>query len=619
MIAEELAAGKEAPFRSRYWWGLIILILFFVGALVATHTSVKSFFLLELEDVGQKKLDLNVLALRGKLNQYRTLPAILSRHPASRRAIENPNDPDAIDQAVEFYLETRNLTGASEIYLLNSNATAIAASNREEDDSFMGKNFSYRPYYTDAMVGKLGRYFGMGTNSNLRGYYFSSAVRIKGRVAGVLVVKVDVDELEATLREGDFRDSGTSVLVSDRRGVIFMSNRSEWVFRSMEPLSDVDELAIQRSRQYPKVDITPMPFKSRYENRDGLSIVRLPSRGKGPVLVKPHLHLNKDMLDVEWNVSILIPTRYASAQADLFTTLSGLLLILFILIIRATLGKRREMRDKIAAQQQSRIQLQKFASELEHRVEKRTRELKQTQNELVQAAKLAALGQMSAGLSHELNQPLTAIKAYAENSVKLLKRQKPEQAEKNLEVISDLISRMAEIIRHLKTFARESSGKRVRVDMAQVIDDTLRFMGARMEREHIRLNYRPTSSFCAVMADPQRLQQVMVNLIGNAMDAMRDEARKNLTIRTLQENGALQIYVSDSGSGIEVSPPDRIFDPFFTTKEVGDGLGLGLSISYNIIKDFDGSLTVLNKEGGGAEFCVSLPLAKAEQEPEAVA
>ena len=245
--------------------------------------------------------------------------------------------------------------------------------------------------------------------------------------------------------------------------------------------------------------------------------------------------------------------------------------------------------------------------------------MKQAQNELVQAAKLAALGQMSAGLSHELNQPLTAIKAYAENSVKLLKRSKPEQAEKNLEVISDLISRMAEIIRHLKTFARESSGKRVAVDLSQVMDDTLRFMGARIEREHIRLNYRPTAGICSVMADPQRLQQVMVNLIGNAMDAMRDETRKNLTIRILQEEGHVKIYVSDSGSGISVSPPDRIFDPFFTTKEVGDGLGLGLSISYNIIKDFDGSLTVLNKEDGGAEFCVSLPLSKTAHKAEAVA
>ena len=202
---EETGLAKEAPFKSRYWWGLIILTLFFVGALVATHTSVKSYFLLELEDVGKKKLDLNVLALRGKLNQYRTLPAILSRHPASQRAIEAPNDPKAIDTAVDFYLETRNLTGASEIYLLNTNATAIAASNRGEEDSFMGKNFSYRPYYRDAMVGKLGRYFGMGTNSGLRGYYFSSAVRKEGKVVGVVVVKVDVDELEATLREGDFQ------------------------------------------------------------------------------------------------------------------------------------------------------------------------------------------------------------------------------------------------------------------------------------------------------------------------------------------------------------------------------------------------------------------------------
>ena len=600
----------EVLARNRFWWGLLLLALFFTGALVATHSSVKSYFLLELEDSGKNQLDLNVLALREKLNQYRTIPAILARHPVTRRAISYPGIASTVDEAVNLYRETRNLTGASEIYLLNAEATTIAASNNGESDSFMGKNYAYRPYYKEAMVGKLGRYFGKGTASRLRGYYFSTAVRIDGRVAGVLVVKVDIDELEATLREGDFRDTGTSVLVTDRKGVVFMSNRSEWVFRSLEPLSLSDKSAITSSRQYPGVDIEPMPFRSRLVNTDGLNVVRMPSRGKGPVLIKPHILLSKDMPDVGWDVSILVPTRYAAAQADLITTLSGLLLILLILIVRSTLGKRREMRDKIAAQQQARLQLQKFASELEHRVEERTQELKQTQNELVQAAKLAALGQMSAGLSHELNQPLTAIKAYAENAVKLLDRGKPEPAARNLEVISDLISRMADIIRHLKTFARESSGKLAPVDLNRVIDDTLRFMGARLDREKISLQYAPPKGPVMIEADPQRLEQVLVNLIGNAMDAMRDGPDKYLTIRAVIEEGQARLYVSDSGSGISAEPPDRIFDPFFTTKEVGEGLGLGLSISYNIIKDFNGILSVINKPSGGAEFCISVPLIK---------
>ena len=514
-----------------------------------------------------------------------------------------------------FYQHIRNMTGADEIYLLLADATTVAASNHDQTDSFVGKNFAYRPYYQQAIEGGLGQYSALGTTSRRRGHYFSSPVMADGVPVGVLVVKVDVAALERI-----FSDRDLSVLVTDPHGVVFMSNRPEWVFRSLTQLPQQTLEEIHLSRRYSDVEITPLPIAARAVTEDGLRLLTLPTGADGPVLNKPYLRLTKKMLDVNWQLSLLTPVREASAQADLITILAGLLSALFALFLHTMMGKRREMRDKLLAQQQARAQLEKFANELESRVENRTRELRQTQKELVQAAKLAALGQMSAGLSHELNQPLTAIKAYAENAVKLLDRGKTEPAGRNLEVISDLISRMSDIIRHLKTFARESSGKLSPVDLNMVIDDTLRFMGARLERERIILQYAPVSEPVMIEADPQRLQQVLVNLIGNAMDAMRDGKDKYLTIRTVVEGDMSRLYIADSGPGVSVDPPDRIFDPFFTTKEVGEGLGLGLSISYNIVKDFNGLLSVKNKPSSGAEFCVAVPLSsKGEKRSEKVA
>ncbi|RED50842.1 sensor histidine kinase [Aestuariispira insulae] len=579
------------------------------------HGATKRFYLLELEADGQRKLTLYVSALRGELQKYRTLPAVLAKHPVTQNLLSDPTSKDRVMAANALYLEIRDLTGADEIYLLQQDATTLAASNHRQADSFVGKNFAYRPYYQEAVKGKLGQYSALGTTSRRRGHYFASPVRVNDRIMGVLVVKVDVAALE-----GIFNDRDLTALVTDLHGVVFMSNRRDWVFRSLTelPAATLDEIG--ESRRYQDVAIKPLPVQESAVTEDGLRLLILPASGEGPPVNKTFLRLTKPMLDVDWYLSLLTPIREASAQADMITVLAGIVSALVALTLYTMSGKRREMRDRLSAQQHAREQLEKFTHELESRVESRTKELRQTQNELVQAAKLAALGQMSAGLSHELNQPLTAIKAYAENAVKLIDRDKPEQAGRNLEVISDLISRMADIIRHLKTFARESSGTLQPVDLNLVIKDSLLFMGARLERDGIDLQYSPSSQPIMINADAQRLQQVLVNLIGNAMDAMREDRQKYLTIRTMSEGAQCRIFVADSGPGIAVEPTERIFDPFFTTKEIGEGLGLGLSISYNIIKDFHGLLSVSNKDSGGAEFCIALPvLQEANKHTEQVA
>jgi two-component system C4-dicarboxylate transport sensor histidine kinase DctB len=231
--------------------------------------------------------------------------------------------------------------------------------------------------------------------------------------------------------------------------------------------------------------------------------------------------------------------------------------------------------------------------------------LKRAQAELVQAGKLSALGQMSAGLSHELNQPLMAIRQFAENGTLLLERGKADKAGQNLGRISELAGRMGRIIRNLRAFARQESEPARRVDLGQVVATALEMTEARLAKDGVTLHWTPPGAPVWAMAGEVRLAQVLVNLISNGADAMGSSDRRELTIRIEDDDKPL-IRVRDTGPGI--AQPERIFDPFYSTKEVGaaEGMGLGLSISYGLVQSFGGAIRGRNLEDGGAEFTVQL-------------
>ena len=235
-------------------------------------------------------------------------------------------------------------------------------------------------------------------------------------------------------------------------------------------------------------------------------------------------------------------------------------------------------------------------------------ELRRAQDDLIQAGKLAALGQMSAALSHEFNQPLAAIRSYADNAQLLIERNREAEACGNLRLIKDLTARMAEISKHLMTFARKPRSELRPVALAEVLDETLDFLRIRLERAGAEVAVDQPDRSLAVRAGRVRLQHVILNLVANALDAMRDNPRPRLEIAVREKDGRVAISLRDHGPGIPEDQLGRIFDPFFTTKDVGEGLGLGLSISYNIVKDFDGSLRAENHPEGGAVFTIELPL-----------
>ena len=241
-------------------------------------------------------------------------------------------------------------------------------------------------------------------------------------------------------------------------------------------------------------------------------------------------------------------------------------------------------------------------------------ELRRTRDELVQAAKLAAIGQLAAGINHELNQPLTAIRFYADNATAFLERARLDEVRDNLGHISGLTERMGRIIQQLKIFARKSSGQRAPVSMTAVIDGVLALLAPRLRREGVTVGTElpPQNAYC--LGDLVRLEQVFVNLVSNAAQAMQDMPEPRVEIAVRQTDGKVRVTVRDHGPGIASEHLTQIFDPFFTTKQSGEGLGLGLSISMRIIEELGGTLRAANCADEGAEFTVELPAAQAPQE-----
>jgi len=236
---------------------------------------------------------------------------------------------------------------------------------------------------------------------------------------------------------------------------------------------------------------------------------------------------------------------------------------------------------------------------------------RQTRDDLVQAAKLAALGQMAAGISHELNQPLAAIRSHAYNGVVLLQRGRAEEARASLDRIQGLTTRMADLIKHLKRFARRPATSLEAVDLSAVVQGALSLFEQRLDEEKVTVRMSFPDAPLLVQAEEVRLEQVVVNLISNALDALEGQVDRRLDICAESQRGRVRISVTDNGSGIAEKDRDAIFDPFFTTKPAGLGLGLGLSMSYNIVKDFGGDLILAKTGSAGTTFVIHLVASKA--------
>ncbi|WGV18405.1 sensor histidine kinase [Fuscovulum ytuae] len=574
-----------SPTRFPFWLASVLVLLASALAGWLAWTTTLDRLLDETARRGDNVLQLAVSALAGQLDRYERLPSLIAEQTVIRQLAADPENP-VLRAQVNGYLERiQGQLGASDIYLMDARGETVAASNHATPTSFVGGNFAFRPYFSDAIKGGLGRFYALGTTSGKRGYYFGAPVHVGETIAGVLVFKIDLDAIEETWRGGDY-----AVLVADPDGVIFLSSRPDWLFQALAPLGEDALARITETRRYAERVVIPADVT---EDRVylGQHVLRLAG--------VEFLQRDLPMPEAEWQVHVLIETAPARQGALNLAAVAMLSVGLLSLLAGILWQRRLRMSERLSIQAQAR-------AELERRVAERTAELRQAQADLVQAGKLAALGQMSAALSHEFNQPLAAARNFADNAGVLMDRGRMEEARGNIDRILGLIDRMSSISSHLRSFARKPGQKLSAVDLSEVIDASRAIAELRIAAAQAVLVMHLPEDLPPVVAGPVRLQQVLVNLLTNAADAVEGRATRRIDLCAEVEGDMVVIRIDDSGEGVPEAVRDRIFDPFFSTKGVGRGLGLGLSISYNIVKDFGGDIEVTDAPGGGARFTLRL-------------
>ncbi|HCE8281585.1 TPA: two-component system sensor histidine kinase DctB [Pseudomonas aeruginosa] len=569
------------------WRSLVILALLLAPLLWPLQYFAERYYSEQLAEQNRQTLDLYVANLLGTLRRYEELPQILGGLPVLRQALQQPGDPLLQKIANEALADIRRRTGADVIYLLQPDGTTQVASNWAQADSFVHRNFAFRPYYREAMQGRLARFFGLGTTSIKRGYYFASAVKEGSRIIGVLVVKVDLEHIERL-----WGNSPEQLLVIDNYGVVILSSCEDWRFHASRPLSAAERDEIHANIPYPVQDPKPL----RLQQSAWLSQSRtLPETG--------------------WTVSIYAPRTLIERPVRSVLLIGGATLLALLLLLTLLTLSRRHYLDRIALEAEAKRQLEERVlertRELEnanaqlqqevHEREQAQRELMRAQDEVVQAGKLTALGTMSASISHELNQPLAAIRSYADNARVLLDHQRTEDARGNLEQISDLTTRMASIIAHLKAYARGARRAPENVQLQPAIEDALSMVASRRRAMNVELLRDVPDAPLWVQAGETRLRQILGNLLTNALDALAEKAPpRRLWVIASQDQHGVTLTLRDNGPGFSEDALAHAHEPFFTTKTTAKGLGLGLAICDNLLRALGGRLEMGNHLEGGA-------------------
>lgn len=588
-----MSPAVSLPRRPR-WRPLIALALLLAPLLWPIEHLATRYYREQVAEQSAQTLELYAANLRGILRRYESLPPILGDLPALRAALRAPDDADTVNAANRLLERVRAQSGAEVIYLMTPAGMTLAASNWSQYDAFVGRNFAFRPYFREALAGHLGQFFGLGTTSGKRGYYFAAAVRDGHEVLGVLVVKVDLDHTETLLGS-----THEQLLVTDRHDVVILTSRPDWRFRATRALSEAERADIAANLPYPTQ--TPQPLG--IEARDWL-------------------RQSSSLAETGWTVSILAPHSLVERPVQSVLAIAAATLLAILLLAAVLLQRRRHLLERLALDAQARRELEQRVAErtedllalterLKREVlerEQAQQELVRAQDELVQAGKLSALGTMSASISHELNQPLAAIRSYADNAGVLLDHGRLDEARGNLKLISELTARMASIISHLKAFARRDRKAPETVALQPALDDALALLASQRRALQAELHRDLPDATLWVQAGETRLRQVLGNLLGNALDALSEKAPPRqlwISAQTLAD-GRISLTLRDNGPGFSAEALERAREPFFTTKTTARGLGLGLAICDSLIRALGGELLLANHPQGGALVTLNL-------------
>lgn len=575
------------------WRNLLWLTLFFLVLLWPIQRLVESYYLEGLQRKTGQTLDLFVANLTGTLQRYEVLPQILGRLPSMQQALLAPTDQQSVQAANGLLQRIQQQTGADVIYLMDAQGLTLAASNWDAERSFVGNNFAFRPYFYNALQGDTGVFFGLGNTSFKRGYYFGSAVYANGVVIGVIVVKVDLDFTETL-----WGKTPEQLVVTDQKGVVILTSQPDWRFTATRKLTAQEQRSIAEHQPY--TSITPERINLKQQN---------------------WLTFDKNLDDIGWQVSILAPQRLINEPVRTAMAVATASLLAVLLVLGLLMQRRRHYLERIAMDAHAKRELeenvrtrtqdlQTLNSRLKQEVLERElaqQELVRAQDELVQAGKLSALGIMSASISHELNQPLAAIRSYTDNAKILLDKQRFDEVRSNLDLVAQLTERMASIIKHLRAFARRDRLASEHVALQPAIDDALALTANRQRSLQVEIIRDVPDATLWVEAGETRLRQVLSNLISNALDALSEQGLpRRIWFNTRVEGDWVVLILRDNGPGFSAEALQQACEPFYTTKTSARGLGLGLAICETLIKALKGRLLFANHSEGGAEVTLCL-------------
>jgi two-component system C4-dicarboxylate transport sensor histidine kinase DctB len=545
-----------------------------------------------------------------ELAKFEQIPNLLSHDPRLLAAVKNQTSSPSLNPLLSDWLKQ---SLADTIYVHDKNGVVIASSNFDQADSFIGADFSFRPYFQNAMKGEKAQYVALGARSNKRGYFFSSPLIIDGNVAGVITVKVNLEQLEQSLAQ-----ESTDILVADEHNIVFMSNLPNWRYKTLFPLTKAQTNYLTLTQQYGeslpqyRSDVTQNSDISNFEH-SSLLISEQYLAFAEPLHAKDYR-----VIAIITKNEILMTVLQADVIFLIFYCLMSLIAFAWfqMMVNKARLAEMNvSLEEKVT---QRTIVLSQANQKLQQTISQyqlSQQELKQTQQELTQAAKLALLGELSASINHEINQPLAALRTYTENSQRLMAMEQYPMVTDNLDKMLNLNDTISEVIARLKVFTRRTD-QNTHNEIANLHDsvhNATSILSNKLIKLGVTLKVPTIHHNINLAIHSVELEQVLINLFHNAaqaMDGRRIDPQISLAVQC--HDNLCDILVSDNGPGMSDSSLEKVFDPFFTTKP--EGLGLGLTISKRILESYGGSLTAFNHGDrntdnlAGMTFVITVPL-----------
>lgn len=515
--------------------------------------------------------------------------------------------PSAAEPLNHYLHQLQQSADVADLYLLNTAGVVIASSNANNSVNYLGKDFSFRPYVQQALNGQQAQYYALGHTSERRGFYYSTPVVANQKIVAVMVAKVDLEPIEQHQQKiAGLADS--HFMVTGQSDEIFLSDIAQWRLKSLSGKA----LSPAEQQRYITQAIEPL----QYAKRPALlaadyMIWQLQLNGKNAHFLPYH----RPLAEFGWTLTVLASP--ASQRSTIWWALVLVSLLYSSGLLALWVRRERQKRNLQLVQHNQQLEQRVIARtkdlaetnrQLIRQIERREQtetELAQTEQHLVQAAKLATIGALSASLNHELNQPLTALQSYAQTTEKLIDKGYLEDAKTNIQAMRQLMQRLSVIVAQFKDFSRKSSGKNQLVQVNKLVLDALGIVKHQCQQQGVKVRLQLPDLSPAVLADSIQLEQVLVNILTNGIQAMAGQADAAFHIAVRTQAQQVSIHIRDQGPGIEPHHLERIFEAFFTTKQ-RDGLGLGLSISQRIVQSFGGQLEVRNAPQGGAEFIMLL-------------